>query len=99
MANTAETKWRALITAQEKSGQGVRAFAATRGINAATLYWWRSRLRRRANDLVPVTFVEHSDRCESRGEAFELQLGEMTLRIPGGFAESDLRRLLQALRC
>jgi len=99
MTNTAETKWRALIAAQERSGQGVREFAGDRGISATTLYWWRSRLRQRRSDLVPVTVIEHGEPCEARGEAFELQFGEMKLRIPSGFAESDLRRLLQALRC
>lgn len=107
MTTTAESKWRALIAAQERSGQSVREFAATRGVNAATLYWWRSRLRQRrrprrqresAVGLVPVTVIE-GEEPTGTGDAFELQLGAMTLRIPRGFDESDLRRLLQTLRC
>jgi hypothetical protein len=31
--------------------------------------------------------------------SFELQLGDIVLRIPAGFDERELRRLLQALRC
>jgi hypothetical protein len=31
--------------------------------------------------------------------AFELAVGELTLRIPPGFDEGDLRRLVRALRC
>ncbi|HEX6812430.1 MAG TPA: hypothetical protein VF384_12450 [Planctomycetota bacterium] len=77
----------------------MREFAAARGVNAMTLYWWRSRLRQRDGDLVPVTVVDRREPTDSRGDSFELQFGEMTLRIPRGFAESDLRRLLQVLRC
>jgi hypothetical protein len=33
------------------------------------------------------------------GASFELQLGDIVLRIPAGFDERELRRLLQALRC
>lgn len=108
MKTTAESKWRALIAAQARSGQSVREFASTRGINVTTLYWWRSRLgagrapgRRdeSAGDLVPVTVIEGGDGPPKANNSFELELGAMTLRIPPGFAESDLRRLLQALRC
>jgi transposase-like protein len=99
MKNTAAARWRALIEAQEQSGQGVREFAAARGVNATTLYWWRSRLRQRGAALVPVTVLERAEASDSACSAFELEMGEITLRIPRGFAESDLRRLLQALRC
>lgn len=99
MKNTAAARWRALIAAQEKSGQGVREFAAARDLNAATLYWWRSRLRQREAALVPVTVIDRSEAPDTASGAFELELGEVLLRIPAGFAESDLRRVLQALRC
>ncbi len=102
MKSMAAARWRTLIGAQEKSGQSVREFATERGINAATLYWWRSRLRQRDAALVPVTVIDRANRTETpdtASGAFELELGEVLLRIPAGFAESDLRRVLQALRC
>jgi hypothetical protein len=61
MTKTTESKWRALIVEQESSGQTVRAFAASRGEAAGTVFWWRIRLRRRAADamtLVPVEVEE-----------------------------------------
>jgi transposase-like protein len=99
MTKTAESKWRSLIAEQERSGLTARAFAESRGITPTTLYWWRSRLRQRGAALVPVTVVAHDEGADKESGAFELEFGEMTLRIPRGFAETDLRRLLQALRC
>lgn len=71
----------------------MREFAAAEGMAAATLYWWRSKLRRDDRDdarLVPVEFV---DRCADDAPAlggFELQVdGVMTLRVPAGFDEGE----------
>ena len=101
MTKTTEAKWRALIAAQEKSGLTVREFAELRGITAATLYWWRSRLRRDTADLVPVEVVERGEVGQDRGDAaFELRVSDsMTLQIRAGFDEAELRRLLRALQC
>jgi hypothetical protein len=101
MTKTTEAKWRALIAAQERSGLGVRKFAEMRGLAPATMYWWRCRLRERATSLVPVAVVEHEDAVSKPTikAAFELTIDELTLRIPPGFDEGDLRRLVRALRC
>lgn len=105
MTKTTEAKWRRLIAAQSKSGLTVREFAAAEGITAATLYWWRSRLRRDRRDgtkLVPVEVVERRTDLDSGAstDGFELQVdGVITLRVPTGFDEAELRRLIRALRC
>jgi len=101
MTKTTKSKWRALIAAQEKSGLTVREFAATRGIPATTLYWWRSTLRRDTTDLVPVEVVEGNAVDDDRRDAaFELRVNDaMTLQIRAGFDEAELRRLLRALQC
>lgn len=104
MTETTEAKWRRLIAAQLKSGMTVREFATAEGIAAATLYWWRSKLRRDDRDdtkLVPVEVVERrADMGSAALGGFELQVdGAMTLRVPTGFDEVELRRLLRALRC
>ena len=57
-----EADWRKTIAAFEASGEKVAAFCARRDINANTLSWWRSRLRRHGTsargragvELVPV---------------------------------------------
>ena len=103
MTKTTEAKWRRLIAAQRKSGLTVREFAAAQGIPAATLYWWRSKLRRNGSMLVPVEVVEHEPgvaRDGAKPGSFELELdGAVTLRVPPGFDEAELRRLLRAVRC
>lgn len=86
----------------------VRAFAEAHGIFPATMYWWRHRLRHRAQqlDLVPVEVVGggstavSADALRAGGADFELEIDRTTtLRIPAGFDEGDLRRLIRALRC
>ena len=103
MTSTSATKWRRLVAAQEKSGLPVREFAATRGISPTTLYWWRSKLRRDRVDLVPVEVVSGDVASAQDGPVapcFELEVDRSTtLRIPPGFAEEDLRRLLRVVRC
>lgn len=105
MSKTTEAKWRALIAAQEKSGLTARAFAESRGINAMTMYWWRCRLRRRRapRELVPVEVVERVMTVDAPGgnnAGFELRLDAgVTMHVPAGFDEDELRRLVRALRC
>jgi len=42
----AAKRWSAIIDEHEASGKTIRVFAASRGVNAKTLAWWRSRLGR-----------------------------------------------------
>jgi hypothetical protein len=101
MTKTSEEKWRALIAPQEKSGLGVREFAESRGLVPATMYWWRCRLRERPTSLVPLAVIERDVeiRRSTTSAAFELTFDSLTVRIPPGFDEGDLRRLVRALRC
>lgn len=39
-------EWVAICGAYETSGEGARAFARRQGVHAATLCWWRTKLRR-----------------------------------------------------
>jgi hypothetical protein len=98
MTKTTESKWRALIAEQESSGQTVREFAASRGVAAGTVFWWRSRLRRRAADAMTLVPVEVVDKVTARPAALELVVRDgIVLRLPRGFDEGDLRRVLAAL--
>ena len=80
----------------------MRDFAVAQGIASSTLYWWRSKLRRDRAALVPVRVVEPEARHEGGATpgSFEVLVdGAMTLRVPAGFDEAELRRLIRALRC
>lgn len=50
----AAAEWRRLAEEQSRSGRSVAAFAAARGLSAATLRWWKSELRRRGRGAVPA---------------------------------------------
>jgi len=65
-ARKSRTEWESIVGAFRKSDGDVERFCARRGINIATLRWWRSRLRdevaveaKTAGDvrLVPVEVV------------------------------------------
>jgi transposase-like protein len=100
MTKSSESKWRALISEQERSGLSVREFADVHGVTPSTLYWWRSKLKRRQPDLVPVAVVADDPLQSGHVDGFELRIdAALTLRIPSGFDASELRRLLAALRC
>ena len=97
----AEARWRTLIAAQERSGLSVAEFADRRGLKAATLYWWRSRLRRGERPEPRIVSVELFDsQAESVREArhFELELaGGRRLRVPQHFDADELARLIAVL--
>ena len=103
MTKATEAKWRRLISEQERSGQTVREFSTARGIAAGTLFWWRSRLRRRGKQLVPVEVVDAHATRNGGGvvvPCFEVQLDDaMSVRVPASFDEDELLRLLRVLRC
>ncbi len=96
----AEARWRRLVAEQELSGQTPAEFAARRGFKAATLYWWRSRLKRVERTMPKIVPIEVV--CQTHGGAsetvFELELrGGRVLRVPHGFDERELARLIGVL--
>lgn len=97
-----EARWRALIAEQERGGEGVARFAERRGLCAATMYWWRSRLRRGQDESVKLAAVEIVASPVSResvsGSHFEIECrGGRRVRVPSGFDERELTRLMAAL--
>lgn len=87
-----------LLAEQERSGLTIAAFSRERGITAQRLYEARRRKRGQARGrrqpFAAVTVVE--DRAPLL--AFEVELASgRRLRIPPGFDEADLVRLVTAL--
>lgn len=97
----AEARWRRLVAEQERSGLAPAEFAARRGFKAATLYWWRSRLKRVEHTLpriVPIAITESTSTVRAARAEFELELrGGRVLRVPRGFDERELARLIGVL--
>ena len=98
-----ESRWRELIAEQERSGQSVADFAHSRGVPPASLYWWRSELRRRSRrpssspTIVPVTLISRAGEHD-QSESFELVLaGGRRVRVPARFDAAALARLINVV--
>jgi hypothetical protein len=84
----------AVLSALDASGLSVYAFAEREGLDADRLYRWRLRLQGSRRHRSPA-FVEIKPAATSPIEVL-LRSG-LVLRVPGGFDEGALRRLVQVL--
>jgi hypothetical protein len=105
-------EWRKRVERWKDSGLTAEQYASELGINAKTLQFWKYKLRtteplsrrppkrstrERRSGALPV--VELAPVMTMSGATFELELGGgRRLRIPGGFDEVSLERLLAVLR-
>lgn len=91
---------RALVEV-ERHGETDVAFEARTGIPASRLRWWRKRLRAAGPDpmaLLPVQVVQRKgSETDSTAAFFEVVVGERVVRVPPGFDDDTLRRLVRAL--
>jgi transposase-like protein len=98
-------KWSEVIERWRASGQGAAAFARANGLNAGTLTYWKSRLRREAlaagaardRQVAKVQDLE-SLRAVAALVATELDRRVASavpaMRVQGGFDDPTLRALL-----
>lgn len=87
-------RWRELITEWECSGLPAREFARRRGLNVATLRWWRWKLG--ADGCPAPAFLEVVVE-EPEPPDLVVELGDLRVRVPAGFDARELRRLVAAL--
>jgi transposase-like protein len=62
--------WREIVARQEQSGLTVRKFCKREGLNVASLYGWRMRLRREPADKTAAPRVSRKARAEKVSEEF-----------------------------
>jgi hypothetical protein len=84
----------AVLAALDASRLSVYAFATREGLDADRLYRWRLRLQGSRRHRSPA-FVEIKPAATSPIEVL-LRSG-LVLRVPGGFDEGTLRRLVRTL--
>jgi transposase-like protein len=71
-----ESEWREIVERQERSGVTVGEFCEREGLNASSLYGWRSRLREGPQDSVPIERLPKKKRRAERSEGF-IDLGPL----------------------
>lgn len=85
----------------ERRGETDVAFERRTGIPVSRLRWWRKRLRAAGPDpmsLLPVQVVRSKrSEVDSTAAPFEVLVGERIVRVPPGFDDDALRRLVRAL--
>jgi len=93
-----EAHARRAIGRWQASGQSLAAFCRSEGIAPVTLHRWRREFGRAAGATSPVRFVSVDVAMARDAASFEVDLGGgRRLRVPAGFAERDLERLLAVL--
>ena len=96
----------AQVRAWLASGLSAAEFAPQVGAHPSTLAWWKWKLRSEGALRSPkpggkprLRFVEITPAPAPRtGDRLELQVADVTLRIPDDFEERTLARVLQVLR-
>lgn len=81
--------WEEQYAAYQESGQTCREFCIERGISYASLKSWITKLRRVDN----LKFIEMPALKSSEGMSIVLSSG-MEIKVPDGFNEASLKRLL-----
>jgi len=94
------------VRAWARSGTSAREFAASRGVSARSLSWWKWRLSKdqaqaarrgpatAGVELVPVDVVDDGT---DGGECWELRTAKGHLRVHGALGTSELHVVLDAL--
>jgi len=91
-------RWRALVQEHEQCGLSARAFCKDRNLSYQSFLAWRKRFAAAEGDC--------SEADRERGEplfsevtylsgAIEVVLGAVTVRVPPGFPEGELRAVLR----
>lgn len=98
--------WQGLQAEQAASGLSQKAFCQQRGLNLQTFTWWKDRVRWMLTRCRPVPKVRSKVRFREVPAAahpatpvpYEVLLATgRTIRVPVGFDEADLRRLIRVL--
>ena len=88
-----EARWRERVERFGRSGLKPAAFAAREGVSVASLHRWVRRL----SEADAPRFVEVALPRVRGDAALELVVGEVTVRVPAGFDEPTLGRVLALL--
>jgi transposase-like protein len=104
MVRRSREQWAEIVSSFSGSKLSAEAFAKSRGVNVATLRWWRRELgRERGATVGGVAFVDVVVAEEETGRApaepFVVVVSGSGHRVvvPRNFDDDDVRRLVRAL--
>jgi transposase-like protein len=98
--------WRRIVDELDRSGATVAAFAAERGLNANTLSWWRSAIRRKDGRATPAAataaprFVELVPRAAAVPRAGTIEISTpsgLSVRASADVDPDSVSRVVAAL--
>lgn len=98
------SEMRVMIEAWESSELTQREFAKQEGLSYTAFQYWRRRLKELDEEseppaMVPLRIVEDGRAALECAERMEIRLGDdVTIAVPRGFDEGDLRRAVAAVR-
>lgn len=96
MKRASEAQWAERVRRWRESGLTAREYARREQLNARTLGWWSSRLKRKT--LTRAAFVEVKTAAPPEEGRIEIVLlGEVRIRVTGAFDAEVLRRVVTAL--
>lgn len=107
MREATRARWTELVRRWIESGVTAAEFARREGLNAGTLSYWKWRLRREGRRSAIVrrggsrapTFVEVVATVPTVADRVEVVVdGKLVVRVPDGFDETTLRRVLAVVR-
>jgi transposase len=99
MGRAPRDEWAKRVERWKRSGLTAAVFAQREGLNAGTLFWWSSKLgraQRTPRPVVEVVVVPSMAAVRTTALAVEVRDG-VRVRVPAGFDEDTLRRLLRLL--
>lgn len=97
MARASREIWTKRVAQWKASGLTAAEFARRHKLVAGSLKWWSWQLgaARRKGAMSPLTFVEMTTAVQR--EAIELVVGAIQIRVPAGFDEAALAKVLDVI--
>ena len=89
-----ESSKRALLSELEASGESVNAFSRRKGLGKSTIWNWRKSLKSSSAKSVKANFIELLETSY-----YELEVGDVVLKIPNTEPASKVAELAKALLC
>jgi hypothetical protein len=90
-------RWQGIMDEQSASGLSVARFCQERGLSKHTLGYWKKQLKGPRPTQPVFREVRLAPQTPAVSSCLEIVVGTLVIRVPTGFDENDLRRVLLAV--